>query len=580
MSRDYHQKPLRVFLTYYRPHWKLLVIDMGCVLVSSFMNLLVPIASRSAMRELLPAEKFRTFFIVMALLLLAYIVKAAMSYAMTVIGHRCGLYMEADMREDLFCHLQDMSFSFFDGKRTGELMSRMTSDLFSVTEMAHHGPENLILAAVTLVGSVIIMMRIQRQIALVLLILVPLSVWFTASQRRRMGRTNIAVKRRQAEINSVVESGISGVRTAKAFANEEQESEKFRASNERYKGSKREWYRAMGAFMSGMEFSMSALQVVVIAMGGLFIMRGAMDYIDLITFSLYVTSFVQPIRALVMFMETFTDGMAGFDRFLELMRTEPAVQDAPDAKPLSLVRGAVEFDDVSFQYETSLPVLEHISLCIEPGRTLAVVGPTGGGKTTLCQLLPRFYDVTGGAVRIDGQDVRALQQHSLRQSIGILQQDVFIFADTIRENIRYGRPDATDAEIIEAAKRAEIHDEISALPDGYDTFVGERGVMLSGGQKQRISIARVFLKNPPVLVLDEATSALDSVTEQRIQASLDALAVGRTTLIIAHRLSTVKNADRVAVVEGTAITEQGTPDDLIAQNGVYAALCRAQGLIE
>ena len=335
----------------------------------------------------------------------------------------------------------------------------------------------------------------------------------------------------------------------------------------------------MGTFFSSMEFTTSALQVVVIALGGLYIMRGKMDYIDLITFSLYIASFVQPIRALVMFMETFTDGMAGFTRFLELMRTEPAVQDAPDAVPLGQVQGCVEFDDVSFRYETSLPVLEHVSLRLEPGQTLAVVGPTGGGKTTLCQLLPRFYDVTGGAVRIDGQDVRTLQQHSLRQSIGMLQQDVFIFADTIRENIRYGRPNATDEEIIEAAKRAEIHEEILALPNGYDTFVGERGVMLSGGQKQRISIARVFLKNPPVLILDEATSALDSVTEQRIQSSLDKLAVGRTTLIIAHRLSTVKNADRVAVVEGTKIVEQGTPEELLAKNGKYAELCRAQGLI-
>ena len=579
LSRDFHQNPIRVFLTYYRPHWRLLAVDMLCVLVSSFANLLVPVASRSAMRELLPKGLFKTFFAVMALLLLAYLIKAVMSYFSTVIGHRCGMYMEADMREDLFCHLQDMSFSFFDQRRTGELMSRMTSDLFSVTEVAHHGPENIVMAAITLVGSVLILLRIQWQIALVLLVLVPLSIWFTLSQRRRMTRTNIAVKRQQAEINAVIESGISGVRTAKAFANEEQENEKFRASNERYKGSKRDWYRAMGTFMSSMEFTMSALQVIVIALGGFFIMRGTMDYIDLITFSLYVTSFVTPIRTLVVFMETFTDGMAGFGRFLELMRTPPAVQDAPDAQELRAVTGAVEFDDVSFRYETSLPVLEHVSLKMNPGETLAVVGPTGGGKTTLCQLLPRFYDVTDGAVRIDGKDVRSLTQHSLREHIGILQQDVFIFADTIRENIRYGRPGASDEEIIEAAKRAEIHEEILALPDGYDTFVGERGVMLSGGQKQRISIARVFLKNPPVLILDEATSALDSVTEQRIQASLDALAVGRTTLVIAHRLSTVKNADRVAVVDGANIAEQGTPAELIAQNGRYAELCRAQGLI-
>ena len=578
MQRDFRQKPLRVFLTYYRPHWKLLALDMVCVLFSSFANLLFPIASREAMRTLLPAQKFGAFFAVMALLFVAYLIKAVLSYCMTVIGHRCGIFMEADMREDLFSHLQDMSFSFFDRNRTGELMSRMTSDLFSITEMAHHGPENLLMASITLIGSVIILFSIQWQIALVLMVLVPLSVFITITQRQRMKRTNIAVKKRQAEINSVIESGISGSRTAKAFANEDREREKFRQSNENYKGSKREWYRAMGTFMSSMDFTTSALQVVVIALGGLFIMRGTMDYVDLITFSLYVASFVSPIRALVLFMETFTDGMAGFTRFLELMRTEPAVQDAPDAQPLDAVEGLVEFCDVSFRYDTSLPVLEHVSLRIEPGQTLAVVGPTGGGKTTLCQLLPRFYDVNDGAVRIDGKDVRSVTQHSLRSRIGILQQDVFIFADTIRENIRYGRPDATDAEIEAAAKRAEIHDEIMAMPDGYDTFVGERGVMLSGGQKQRLSIARVFLKNPPVLILDEATSALDSVTEQRIQQSLDTLAEGRTTLVIAHRLSTVKNADRVAVVEGGGVAEEGTPSELLAQDGLYAELCRAQGL--
>ena len=578
MKRDFNQNAIRVFLTYYRPHWRLLAIDLVCVVFAAFASLLFPIASRSAMRELLPAQKFGAFFAVMAILFFAYLVKALMSYCMTVIGHRCGMYMEADMREDLFCHLQEMSFSFFDHNRTGELMSRMTSDLFSITEVAHHGPENIITALITLLGSVLILMRIRWEIALVLLFLVPLSIWLTLTQRRRMSRTNIGVKKQQAEINAVIESGISGVRTARAFANEDMENAKFRASNERYKGSKREWYRAMGTFMSGMEFAMSALQVVVIALGGYFIMKGKMDYIDLITFSLYVTSFVTPIRTVVVFMETFTDGMAGFQRFLELMRTESPIQDAPNAVELTDVQGAVEFQDVSFHYDNGKPVLEHVNLAIKPGKTLAVVGPSGGGKTTLCQLLPRFYDVTGGAVRVDGIDVRQITQRSLHRAIGVLQQDVFIFADTIRENIRYGRPDATDEEIIEAARRAEIHEDILAMPDGYDTFVGERGVMLSGGQKQRISIARVFLKNPPVLILDEATSALDSVTEQRIQASLDQLAVGRTTLIIAHRLSTVRSADRVAVVDDTQIAEQGTQAELLEKDGLYAALLRAQQL--
>ena len=578
MKRDFSKNTLSVFLTYYRPHWRLLTVDMLCVLLSSLADLAFPLASRTAMRSLLPQALYRAFFAVMAILFGAYVIKAILRYVVTVVGHRCGVYMEADMRADLFEHLQSMSFSFFDRNRTGELMSRMTSDLFAVTEVAHHGPENILIALVTLTGAIIVLFTIRWELALVLLILVPLSIWLSLTQRQRMKRTNIAVKKQQAEINSVIESGLSGVRTARAFANEQLEIDKFTASNERYKGSKKEWYRAMGSFMSVMDFTMSALQVVVIALGGYFIMRGRMDYVDLITFSLYVSTFVAPIRTLVFFMETFTDGMAGFQRFLELMRTPSAVQDLPDAKTLDAVRGEVEFRDVCFRYRDEVPVLEHIDLAIAPGETLAVVGATGGGKTTLCQLLPRFYDVTSGSVLLDGQDVRSVTQRSLHRQIGVLQQDVFIFADTIRENIRYGRPDATDEEIVAAAKRAEIHGEIMALPDGYDTYVGERGVMLSGGQKQRISIARFVLKIPPVLILDEATSALVSVTEQRIQASLDALAEGRTTLIIAHRLSTIRNADRVAVIEDNHILEQGKPADLIAQGGAFAALCRAQGL--
>ena len=578
MKRDYSKNMFSVFLTYYRPHWRLLAVDMFCVLLSSLADLAFPLASRSAMRELLPEAKYQAFFTVMAILFGAYVIKAVLRYIVTVIGHRCGVYMEADMRADLFDHLQSMSFSFFDQNRTGELMSRMTSDLFAVTEVAHHGPENILIALVTLTGSIIVLFTIRWELALVLLVLVPLSIWLSLSQRQRMKRTNIAVKQQQAEINAVIESGLSGVRTARAFANEQLEIDKFTASNTRYKGSKKEWYRAMGTFMSVMDFTMSALQVVVIALGGYFIMRGRMDYIDLITFSLYVSTFVAPIRTLVFFMETLTDGVAGFQRFLELMRTPSSVQDAPDAITLQHVRGAVEFRDVSFRYRDEVPVLEHIDLSIAPGETLAVVGATGGGKTTLCQLLPRFYDVKSGSVLLDGIDVRKVTQRSLHRQIGVLQQDVFIFADTIRENIRYGRPDATDEEIVEAAKRAEIHSEIMALPDGYDTYVGERGVMLSGGQKQRVSIARVFLKNPPVLILDEATSALDSVTEQRIQASLDLLSEGRTTLIIAHRLSTIRSANRVAVIEGNRILEQGTPSALIRQNGAFAELCRAQGL--
>ena len=457
-------------------------------------------------------------------------------------------------------------------------MSHIPSDLFDVTELAHHGPENLLICGLTFFGSMIVMLTINWRLALALAAVLGLTLWFTIAQRVRMKKANLEVKRKTGEIYAAIESSISGIRTAKAFANEEKESEKFDAANALFRGAKVEYYRAMAGFMSGMEFSSGIAQVVVIAVGGLLIMGGSMDYVDLITFSLYISVFINPIRRLTQFSEIYMQGMAGFTRFLEVMNTEPAVTDAPDAKELGDVRGEVEYRDVSFAYSNGVPVLEHINLRIEPGRTLALVGPSGGGKTTLVSLLPRFYDVTGGAVLVDGEDVRAVTQASLRRQIGVIQQEVFMFAGTIRENIRYGRPDATDAEIVEAAVRAQIHDEIMQMPDGYDSYIGERGIMLSGGQKQRLSIARVFLKNPRVLILDEATSALDTVTEQRIQASLDELSRGRTGIIIAHRLSTVRNADHIAVVENEHIVEYGTHDELIAKDGVYAKLCAAQKL--
>jgi len=578
MKKDYTRHPLVIFFSYFRPHWKLFAIDMLCALVTAGIDLLFPIVSRRSMQTYLPAGAYRTFYIVMAAVIAAYFLKGVLYYVITKVGHYMGVLVETDMRRDVFCHLQELSFSFFDHNRTGVLLSRTTSDLFEITELAHHGPENILICTLTILGAIAIMFTIQWKLALVLLVIVPVSFGVTMAMRGRMLRTNIEVKKKTAVVTAAIESGISGIRTAKAFANEQEEAQKFDAGNAQYRAAKLGYYGAMGAFMGATEFTTGIFPVVVIAAGGALIMREELDYVDLVTFTLYVSTFITPVRKLAMFMEMYMQGKAGFSRFLEIMRTAPAVQDAPDAQPLVGVRGEVEYRDVSFRYDDGTPVLTHLNLRIRPGERFALVGPSGGGKTTLCHLLPRFYDVTGGAVCIDGKDVRSLTQESLRRSIGIIQQDVFMFAGTIRENIRYGRPDATDAEVAEAAVRAEIHDEIMAMPDGYDTYIGERGVMLSGGQKQRVSIARVFLKNPPILILDEATSALDSVTEQRIQASLDALSEGRTSIIIAHRLSTIRSADRIAVVEGEGIVEEGSHAELMARGGVYAQLQHAQQL--
>lgn len=575
-KKNYNAKPFSIFMSYIAGHKKLFGIDMLCALLVALIDLIFPYVSRYSMKVMLPNKLYATFFTVMAVMVLAYVLKAGLYYVITVIGHKMGVLVESDMRRDVFTHMQSLSFSYYDHNRTGVLMSRITSDLFEITELAHHGPENIVICTLTIVGALAVMFVMQWQLALVITLALPLCAWFTIKQRIKMKEANIEVKRKTAEIYSAIESSISGIRTAKAFANEDQESDKFDRANEMFRGSKVEYYKSMGLFNSGMEFTTGIVQVVVIAVGGLLIMQNKMNYIDLITFSLYVSTFVSPVRKLTQFAELYMQGTAGFARFLEVMRTEPTIKDAPDAMELGAVEGKIDYNHVSFNYGNGIPVLSNVDLHIAAGQCLAVVGPSGGGKTTLCQLLPRFYDVCEGSVTVDGIDVRHVTQASLRRNIGVIQQDVFMFAGTIRENIRYGRPDATDEEIVEAAVRAQIHSEIMEMPDGYDSYIGERGVMLSGGQKQRISIARVFLKNPKILILDEATSALDTVTEQRIQASLDELSEGRTTIIIAHRLSTVKNADVIAVVEGEHIVEMGSHSELMAKNGEYAALCRAQ----
>jgi ATP-binding cassette subfamily B protein len=568
---------LSIFISYYRPHLKLFVLDMVCALCICLVDLAFPFVSRLSMQQLLPQRMFQAFFIVMAVLVGAYVLKSIFYYIITYWGHLLGVRMEADIRRDLFAHMQKLSFSFYDKNRTGQLMSRVTGDLFEITELAHHGPEDLFISSVTLLGAFVIMLTIRWQLALVVFAVVPLFVLFTVFSRKRMMRASTEVKAKLAGINGEVESSISGMRTAKAFANEDAEQEKFRRANDQFRGAKRGYYKAMATYQSGLEFCMGIMSVLVIAFGGFLIMRGGMDYVDLITFSLYVTTFITPVRKLSAFVEQYMQGMAGFKRFVELMQVEPDIQDAPDARDIGAVKGDILVDDVTFRYEPDAePVLRHVTLHIHPGETVAVVGPSGGGKSTLCQLIPRFYDVSEGRILVDGQDVRQLKQHALRENIGIVQQDVFLFAGTIYDNIRYGRPDATQAEIVEAAKKAEIYDDILEMPDGFQTQVGERGVLLSGGQKQRISIARIFLKNPPILILDEATSALDSVTEARIQSAFDQLAKGRTTLIIAHRLSTIRSAGRILVIDHAGIEEEGTHQELMERGGEYAKLYQAQ----
>ena len=579
-TEEYRKKsPLRVFLHYFGNHKRLFAVDITCAVLIALIDLAFPLVTRKSLYDLLPNGKYQVFFALMATAMVFYVLRSVLNYIVCYFGHTFGIRVEADIRADLFRHMQELSYDFYDANRTGQLMSRLTSDLFELTELAHHGPEDLLTSAVTIIGALIVMATIRWELALVVGILIPVFIVVIMAMRSNMSRVSVAVKQKTGHINTEIESSLSGIRTAKAFGNEDVEVARFDAANKVYRTSKRSFYRAMGLFSSSMELFLTSMNVVVIAVGGYMILKGRLDYRDLITFSLYIATFVSPMRKLSTFSELFANGFAGLNRFMEIMRREPTIRDCPEAKELGDVRGEIRVDHVSFAYDGDLAVLHDVSLEVQPGETIAIVGPSVGGKSTLCQLIPRFYDVTGGSITIDGVDVRNIRQKSLHKTIGIVQQEVFLFADTILENIRYGRPDATDEEVIQAAKRAEIYEDIQAMPHGFETYVGERGTLLSGGQKQRVAIARIFLMDPAILILDEATSALDSVTEAKIQRAFDRLSQGRTTLIIAHRLSTIRGASRIVSISDGYITEVGTHQELLQKGGVYADLYNTQNAL-
>ena len=567
---------LRRFVSYYRPEWKLFLIDMLCAAAVAGLDLIFPIVTRLFMKDFIPNLRIRPMFIFGGVLVGLYLLRMLGQYVLNYWGHVVGVRMEYHMRKDLFTHLQTMDFRFFDDNKVGHLMSRLVNDLRDITELAHHGPEDLLIATLMFIGSFTYLIRINVSMTLIAFAFVPVLAWYAISRRRSMRDAFLEERRKVADVNSEVENSLSGIRVAKSFTNEEYEMERFDGANSRFREARQQAFKAMAEYSSGMTFLTNLLDVTVLVAGGVYAYLGHIDLADLTSYLMFVRFFLVPIHRLTAFTQQFEQGMSGFTRFLDLMEQKPSIVESPNAQELRDVQGKIEIKNVSFGYEEGTDVLKDINLTIEAGKTVALVGSSGGGKTTLCHLIPRFYDVDEGQILVDGHDVRDLTLQSLRASIGLVQQDVFLFTGTIKENILYGRPTATDEEIVEAAKNARIHDFIMSLPDKYDTYVGERGVKLSGGQKQRISIARVFLKNPPILLLDEATSALDTTTEMEIQEALERLSQDRTTVIIAHRLSTVKNADEIVVIDGGRIEEQGSHTELMERRGIYHSLYRAQ----
>ncbi len=561
------------FVQYYKPYRAIFYFDIFCALLLSVIDISFPQILRLLTQDLFsrsPEVILSRLGLLAGGLLVMYLVRYGCQFYITTWGHVMGARMESNMRQDLFDHLQRLSFSYYDRNNTGEMMSKLVSDLFDISELAHHGPENIFISLIKLVGSFVMLAVINPQMTLILLAVTVAMIVFSIRENRKMRAVFLDNRVKIAGVNAQVQDSLSGIRVVKSFGNEELEHEKFRSSNLKFLDSKVSSYRIMGTFRAGNAFFEGLLYMTVLVSGGFFIANGSLSAADLAVYALYIGIFINPIDVLVEFTEQFQKGYSGFRRFLEVVETRPEIVDRPGARELGEVRGDIDFKNVSFRYDPAEPVLDDISVHIPAGRTVALVGPSGGGKTTLCSLLPRFYDVTGGSVSIDGNDVRDLKLKSLRNAIGIVQQDVYMFSGSIRDNIAYGKPEATDEEIVEAAKNANIHNFISGLEDGYDTYVGERGARLSGGQKQRLSIARVFLRNPRILILDEATSALDNESERHIQAALDRLAKGRTTIVIAHRLSTIRNADEIIVIGDEGILERGTHRSLLEKDGVYA----------
>ena len=568
---------LKRFISYYKSYKKMLILDMLAALFISVIGMVYPIVTNDMLNDYIPNKKYQTIVLAGVIVLALYVVRMLLRYFVQYYGHVIGVKMQSDMRKDLFNHLQKLPFGFYDNHETGRIMTRITSDLFEVCELAHHGPENILISSVMIILSFTYLMTIDPILTLIIFACVPILVFVSLHYRKAMTKAFADRRKSNATINAAVESSVTGIRVTKAYTNSAREVEKFAKGDEEFVSSSRFAYNAMAKFHSSTTFIVDVFNVIILIAGGLFLYAGRINFAEYSTFIVSVNLFISPVNTLIGFMEQFQNGASGFKRFVEIMDEEPEC-DAPDAKVLENVEGVIEFKNVSYSYDETKEVLHHVDLKIEKGRKVALVGPSGGGKTTLCHLLPNFYklDDNGGAILIDGQDIRSLTLESVRKNIGIVQQDVFLFVGTIRENILYGRPDASEEEVYEAARRANIHDYIMTLENGYDTEIGERGVKLSGGQKQRLSIARVFLKDPAILILDEATSALDNTTEVLIQQSLDELCRGRTTLVVAHRLSTIRNADEIAVVMNGSITERGTHEELMAADGTYKSLYALQ----